>query len=110
MLIRGVFNREPKVSRMVYGTMAVVAVWGLIGILGDCVGCSPDAIISQSGGEQCVGSVSIHTPKYPVSLLATLLPVHALTVFLGSMAEGRCYRRCAHGTGHHTVADDRLLP
>jgi hypothetical protein len=46
---------------MVYGTMAVVGVWGIIGVLAAPVGCSPDAIISKSGGEQCVDSVSIHT-------------------------------------------------
>jgi len=47
--------------------MAVVAIWGLIGVLAVSVGCSPDSIIPRPGIDHCVNSVGLHILHYLAS-------------------------------------------
>jgi hypothetical protein len=49
--------------------MAVVVIWGLIGVLASAIGCSPDTVIPKPGSGHCVHSVRFDTSKlgYPHS-------------------------------------------
>jgi hypothetical protein len=58
VLIRGVFTQNSKVSVLAFGTIAVVSIWGLIGVVAIMAGCSVDAIIPKPGHDYCSNSVS----------------------------------------------------
>jgi hypothetical protein len=59
-LIRGVFAQNSKVSVLALGTIVIVLIWGLIGVVTITAGCSVDAIIPRRGDDYCADSVS-HT-------------------------------------------------
>jgi hypothetical protein len=94
--------------------MALVAIWGLVGILAHSVGCSPERVIPKPGSSYCVDSVSLHTFSHLDDLLESRiaselsktfsLSLHrkpystfvlriAHTNWLDTMAESRCCRR-----------------
>ncbi|KAF2844128.1 hypothetical protein T440DRAFT_484418 [Plenodomus tracheiphilus IPT5] len=53
VLLQAVFERDPKVSHVAHGAMALVAVWGLLSVLAVSVGCSPDTVIPKTGDDHC---------------------------------------------------------
>ncbi|KAH7088146.1 hypothetical protein FB567DRAFT_332148 [Paraphoma chrysanthemicola] len=57
IVIRNVFERKPIIAHTANGTMAVVAGWGLVGVLAASVGCSPGNIIPKVGEGYCIQSI-----------------------------------------------------
>jgi hypothetical protein len=50
--------------------MGVVAVWGIVGILANSIGCSPNTVLPRPGSGYCVPSVSLHIFLQLYDLLA----------------------------------------
>jgi hypothetical protein len=57
--------------------MAVVAVWGVISILANSIGCSPNTVLPKPGSGYCVPSVSLTICQHLSDLLRILWISHS---------------------------------
>jgi hypothetical protein len=60
VLLQPVFKRNSRVSLIANYTMALVTIWGLMGILTSSVGCSPEKAIPKPSEVYCIDSVSLY--------------------------------------------------